>query len=79
MSKTPFEIRLELLKMAKDLLTDTYYSKREPVQNHWHYSAEAAKEHGLPVPPAPEFGNFPDDRDIVSLASKLNEFVSHTK
>jgi len=25
---TPFEIRLELLKMAKDMLGDEYYGKR---------------------------------------------------
>jgi hypothetical protein len=29
MSMTPYELRLELLKMAKDMLTDDYYGRRE--------------------------------------------------
>ncbi len=33
---TPFEIRLELLKMAIDMLTDDYYGKREIISNTWH-------------------------------------------
>ena len=32
---TPFEIRLELLKMAKDMLGDDYYGKREVISNDW--------------------------------------------
>ena len=28
---TPFEIRLELLKMARDMLNDDYYGKREQI------------------------------------------------
>ena len=32
---TPFEIRLELLKMAKEMLTEDYYGKREQVSNDW--------------------------------------------
>jgi len=30
---TPFEIRLELLKMAKDMLEEDYRSKREQISN----------------------------------------------
>ena len=30
---TPYEIRLELLKMAKDMLVDDYYSSREKISN----------------------------------------------
>jgi len=33
---TPFEIRLELLKMAKDMLSEDYHGKREVISNDWH-------------------------------------------
>ena len=32
---TPFEIRLELLKMAKDMLYDDYFGTRERISNNW--------------------------------------------
>ena len=40
---TPFEIRLELLKMAKDMLADEYYGKREQISNDWATKVESAK------------------------------------
>ena len=40
---TPFEIRLELLKMAKDMLNDEYYGKREQISNDWQTKVESAK------------------------------------
>ena len=43
---TPFEIRLELLKMAKDMLTDDYYGKREVISNSWHAKLDIAKING---------------------------------
>ena len=30
---SPFVIRLELLKMARDMLNDDYYGKREQISN----------------------------------------------
>ena len=32
---TPFEIRLELLKMARDMLSEEYHGKREVVNSGW--------------------------------------------
>ena len=43
MSMTPFEIRLELLKMAKDMLTDQYYGQREVISNGWQTQIETAR------------------------------------
>jgi hypothetical protein len=43
---TPFEIRLELLKMAKDMLNDEYFGKREQIGNDWHMKVESAKLNG---------------------------------
>jgi hypothetical protein len=43
---TPFEIRLELLKMAQSMLEIEYYGKREQISNDWSTKVEAAKHAG---------------------------------
>ena len=40
---TPFEIRLELLKMAKDMLEQEYHGKREKLANEWHVQVDVAR------------------------------------
>jgi hypothetical protein len=40
---TPFEIRLELLKMAKELLLEEYHSNKDRLTNEWHVKVESAK------------------------------------
>ena len=52
-SMTPFEIRLELLKMAKDMLVEDYYGSREKISNEWALKADIAKIHGNPIPEHP--------------------------
>ena len=47
---TPFEIRLELLKMAKDMLTEDYYGKRESISQDWNVKVEVAKLNGGTIP-----------------------------
>ena len=78
MSMTPYEIRLELLKMAKDMLTDDYHTKRDALQQQWHTQVEAAKIAGLESPDIPELPPFPTETDIVKKAEALNLFVSQT-
>ena len=73
---TPFEIRLELLKMAKDMLTEDYYGKREQVSNEWNMKADIAKIHGSEMPAHPGYPAYPNEADIVAKATALNGFVS---
>jgi hypothetical protein len=73
---TPFEIRLELLKMAKDMLSDDYYGKRESISNQYASQCEYAKLNGQPVPDHPGFPPFPNESEIVTKANALNGFVS---
>jgi hypothetical protein len=73
---TPFEIRLELLKMAKDMLTEDYYGKREVISNEYASKCEVAKIHGTEVPSHPGFPSYPSEADIISKANALNGFVS---
>ena len=73
---TPFEIRLELLKMAKDMLSDDYYGKRESISNQYASQCEYAKLNGQPVPDHPGFPSFPSESEIIVKANALNGFVS---
>jgi len=74
---TPFEIRLELLKMAKDMLNDEYYGKREQISNDWHMKVESAKLNGGTIPDHPGFPAIPSEIDIINKATALNGFVSN--
>ena len=74
---TPFEIRLELLKMAKDMLNDEYYGKREQISNDWHVKVDSAKINGGTIPEHPGFPSYPSEAEIISKATALNGFVSN--
>jgi hypothetical protein len=74
---TPFEIRLELLKMAKDMLVEEYYGKREVISNDWQTKVESAKINGGTIPDHPGFPAYPVENDIISKAQVLNGFVSN--
>jgi hypothetical protein len=74
---TPFEIRLELLKMAKDMLNDEYYGKREVISNEWSTKVEVAKINGGEMPVHPGFPAYPSEVEIISKAQTLNGFVSN--
>jgi hypothetical protein len=78
MSMTPYEIRLELLKMAKEMLTDDYYGKREVISNEWSTKVEESKINGTPSPQHPGFPPFPSEEEIIKKAEMLNGFVSQT-
>jgi hypothetical protein len=73
---TPFEIRLELLKMAKDMLADDYYGKREVISNEYASKCEVARIHGTEIPAHPGFPAYPSEADIIAKANALNGFVS---
>ena len=76
MSLTPFEIRLELLKLAKDVLEQEYHAKREVAHNNWQVASENARIQGQTLPTQPEFPPFPSETEIISKAVALNGFVS---
>jgi hypothetical protein len=67
MIKTPYEIRLELLKMAQDQLTQRYYQKFEIVRRN----ADIA-EAPLPLTEVPEF---PSTKEILQEADLLKTFI----
>ena len=73
---TPFEIRLELLKMAKDMLVEEYYGKKEQVQQDWQVKVDNARHNGSVPPEHPAMPTYPTEADVVAKATQLNGFVS---
>ena len=72
MSKTPYEIRLELLNLAKEILQAPVYEKRNKLSDEYHSKLTDANRDSLPFPTMPDF---PSTSDIVSEAEALKKFV----
>lgn len=72
MSKTPYEIRLDLLKLATDILQGPIHDRRGTLVNEWHTMKERNPD--VPFPILPEF---PTTNDIIAEAEKLNKFISN--
>lgn len=73
---TPFEIRLELLKMAQTMLEQDYYGRREQISNDWQVKVENARHSGISPPEHPGFPSFPTEAEVIAKATTLNGFVS---
>jgi len=76
MSKTPFEIRLDLLNLAQSILADKIWAERTRLENDWSAIRESCEKKNKSVPPYPNVPNVNED-DIIALAKKMNEFVSN--
>lgn len=72
MSKTPYEIRLELLNLAKEILQAPIYEKRSELTNEYHSKLTDVNRDHLPFPTMPDF---PSTTDIISKAEELKKFV----
>ena len=73
MSKNPFEIRLETLKMANEMMDQTYDLQIQQM----HMAVDVLKEEGKPVQQflseyAPKMYN---PSEIVSKATELYEYI----
>ena len=67
---SPFEIRLEVLKLAKDLSTEFYYQRQHEIIENWQNSKvddRAAVDVNFP--------DFPTTDDILSKAKELYQFI----
>ena len=72
MSKTPYEVRLELLKLAQGTLFDPVYAKRDQMLNEYESLRET--QPNIPYPTLPKF---PTTEDIIAEAEKFNKFISN--
>lgn len=73
MSKTPYEIRLELLKLANEILVTPIFQRREALLNEYHSKLTEENRQSVMFPTLPEF---PTTETIISEAERLNKFIS---
>ena len=72
MSKTPYEIRLEILKMANEILVTPVFQKRQALSDEYHSKLTDANRGTVSYPTLPDF---PSSTDIVAKAEELKKFV----
>ena len=72
MSKTPYEVRLELLKMANEILSAPIFQTREAKLQEYHSKLTDANRDHVPFPTLPDF---PSSTDIIAKAEELKKFV----
>ena len=76
---TPFEIRLELVKLAKDMLSEEYHSKRSMIEQEWNNEVSAAVNASRIPPGAPSLPDYFSENEVIRKAMRLNEFISGNK
>jgi hypothetical protein len=72
MSKTPYEIRLELLNLAREILQTPIREQRGKLSDEYHSKLTDANRGTLPYPHLPDF---PSTADIIGQAEELKKFV----
>ena len=73
MSKSPYEIRLELLKLSNEILSTPIFQKRDALVNEYHSKLTEENKDKSVFPTLPDF---PSVNDVISKAEELNKFVS---
>ena len=73
---SPYEIRLKLLEMAKDLLVENYHQEAEIERTNWEKIVQEAERSGITFPIYERKISFPTEIDIINKATILKEFVS---
>ena len=74
MSKTPYEIRLELLKLSNEIISTPVFQQREALMNEYHSKLTEDNRDKISFPTLPDF---PSVNDVISKAEELNKFVSN--
>ena len=77
-----YTIRLDLLKMAKEMLEQDWHAQRDAVMTDYntrvgfaHAMAESSGFQNTNLPATPTFKPFPTEAEIIAKAKALNEFV----
>lgn len=77
MSTNGYEIRLELLKMAKEMLEQEWHAKRDAVMTDYQTRVQEAQSNQGTMPAKPEFVAFPTEAEIIIKATTLNSFITN--
>lgn len=78
MSKTPYEIRLEVLKLAQEAEMQNYHANRDVLLNNWQVQVETARAQNQTPPAMPAMPPFPTQEAVVSKAQFLGEFINNS-
>jgi hypothetical protein len=83
-SKTPFEIRTELLSQAQSILFEGIKVERLRLESDWNtkreiYFTALQSPDMMPIDSAPDFPDLPTitTEEVIDAAKKLNDFVSN--
>lgn len=74
MSLNPYELRLELLKLAQSTLNEQSYNNRQALMEKYHIDKEYGSQTSFPNLP-----KMPTTEEIIAEAKKLNDFVSNSQ
>jgi hypothetical protein len=82
MTKTPYELRYDLLAMAQNIITENLMNERIRLENDWSLAREKAsialsQNKDVDMPPYPDVPNI-DVNSVIEMAKTLNNFVSNT-
>lgn len=71
MSKTPYELRLDLLMLAKQSLTEEYHAEHDI----YHALIDAAKLTNPSAYTLVQRPKFPSESEVFALAESYKEFI----
>lgn len=73
--KSPQELRLQVLEMARTILHDAYVAQKTQIHNEWALRADLAWKMACRVPPYPQLPEYFTESDVVQYAHTLLQFV----
>jgi len=79
MGKTPYEIRLELLKMSKEMAEQDFFTRKEKIMHEWQVAVDRANQQQAPIPSMPDMPSFLTEDELINKAKRLNNFISEEK
>jgi hypothetical protein len=72
-----YTIRLEVLKMAKEMAEQDYFSQRDALRQQWEAETRFAEGNGCDsAPTMPAFPTFPTPESIKAKATELYNFIT---
>lgn len=76
MSKTPYEIRLEILKLANEILATPVFNKRDALMQQFYAEKEYNEKLSSPQKTQfPTLPDFPSTAEVMAKATELRTFV----
>jgi len=79
MNMTPYEVRLELVKLAKEMLSEDFHTKTSIIQNKWQNEVAISNNRNENPPALPLMPEYFTEYDVVQKALRLNDFISNGK